>query len=156
MGSHFHEIRKGDLGAEEGNGGAILGAETAEEVQYLACLADRLPDVVEGVRELLEAAAIRADGHVTLLEGAELCLEVDDAGHGLVVEETNRALPDLVRRGFSGREDHHVHDNHGHGGVQPIDNGLIDHDPLRIKQEARMNFRDMTRRANLPKMDSKK
>ena len=53
---------------------AVLGAEAAEEIEHLAWLGDGMTNVTQLVGEPLQLRAVVIDGHVALLERAELSL----------------------------------------------------------------------------------
>lgn len=62
------------LGGDHQDGVAVLGAKLAKKIEHMACLADGLSDVAEGVGELLEAASVGGDVYVTLGKVAKLSL----------------------------------------------------------------------------------
>lgn len=62
------------FGGDGWNGVVVLRAEAAQHVQDLASLADRLPDIMESVGQLLEVPGILHDVHVALNQVPELGL----------------------------------------------------------------------------------
>jgi hypothetical protein len=78
---------------------AIFGVETAQHIEHLARLGDRLADVVQIVGEDFQLGAVVVDGHVTLIQVAELGLIEDDALEFIVVEEVVDGRPQ--REGIS-------------------------------------------------------
>lgn len=58
---------------------AVVGLEDAKRVEDEPLIGDREADVTKRVGELLEAAAIRGDGEVTLIQVVELMEGVEGA-----------------------------------------------------------------------------
>lgn len=125
------------LGRDRVDGVVVFGAEAAEEVQdlagltdWLACLTDWLTDVAHGISELLEAAVLLRDVHVTLDEVAVLSMEVHDAVKLVVAKLVTDLVPDEMHRGLGSANDGEK--ILGDGVVQSADDALIDNSPLRV------------------------
>lgn len=76
---------------------AVLRVETTKHVEHLTWLRDGLADVAEVVGEGLELGAVVGDGHVTLVEVAELCLIEDGALELVVVVQVGDGRPEGER-----------------------------------------------------------
>jgi hypothetical protein len=71
----------------------IFGVEAVQHVEHLAGLEDWLADVLQIVGEDFHLGAVVMDGHVTLIQVAELSLVEDDALEFVVVEEVVDGRP---------------------------------------------------------------
>jgi len=101
-----------------------------KHVEDLARLANWLPDIAQSVSKLLQPAGVGGDIHVALNETPKLCLEVDNAVEFLVPELIVDGSPDGVRRGLGRAYD--GANVLGHGVVQPTEDALVCHGPLRV------------------------
>lgn len=141
--------------ADDGDGGALLQVQAAEQVEKLILLRDRLPEVAEGVNQLLQMRGILGHAHVPLVQTAELSLQVDGAVKLVVVEEVVNAGPDGERRCI--RDTHDVQDILGDGVVKPVDEALVDHHPFGVAAVSRGREAAMWElRLNLLMMESMK
>lgn len=120
------------LGSDDGNGVAILGAESAKHVQDLTGLANGLADVAEGIGELLQLVGVLRDIHVALKQTPELRLQVDSTVELIITELIMDRIPDDVRRSFGGADD--GADVFGNRIVEPAKETLILHDPIWITE----------------------
>lgn len=74
VGTGVEECVRQLLRGDHRDGVAILRAETAEKIEHLALLENRLANIAKCVNELLEAAGVLGYVHVTLHEIAEFGL----------------------------------------------------------------------------------
>ena len=81
------------LGGDRRPDVAVPGVEAAEEVQDLTQLGDRVADVAELIGNPLELGAVFSHGHVTLLQGAQLSLQVHSALQLIILEQTFDGVP---------------------------------------------------------------
>jgi len=101
-----------------------------KHVEDLAHLANRLPNIAQSIGKLFQPAGVGGDIHVALNETLKLRLEVDDAVEFLVPELIMDGGPDGVRRGLGRAYD--GANVLGHGVVQPAEDALVCHGPLRV------------------------
>ena len=87
-------------------------------------------------------------GRDTDNEGTELRFEVDGAGEAVVVEQLLDRRPDGEGGVILLHDD--VEEVGGDGGVEPVDDALVDHGPLRIGEAGRGGAADMVPEAELP------
>lgn len=71
----------------------IAWAETLEQVEDLARLEDEVADCAKLIGEAFQLGAVFIDGHVYLIETAQLGLEVDDMVQFVVKEEPLDVIP---------------------------------------------------------------
>jgi hypothetical protein len=101
---------------------AVPRTEAAEEVENLTGLGDGMADVAQIIGEALELGAVVVDAQVTLLDAAELRLEVDSTLELVVAEERLDVAPEGERRGVRLVDD--VEDGLLDGVVEPIDDAI--------------------------------
>jgi hypothetical protein len=89
-----------------------------------------LPDVAQCVGQALETPGVRRDVHVALNQAPELRLEVDSAMKLVITELVMDRVPDGVRRRLGNAHDRA--DILGDSVVNPAQDALVDHDPVRI------------------------
>jgi hypothetical protein len=128
---------------------AVAGIQTAEQVEDLTRLGDGMPDVAQIVGEALELGAVVSDAHVALLNAAELRLVVDGALQFVVAEEGLDITPESECRGVRLVDDveHRLLD----GGVEPIDDAMVNLTPLGRALCQRRRIAHMVGDAEFPK-----
>lgn len=93
-------------------------------------MSNRLTDVAQLIGQFLEAAGVLCDVHTTLDEVAEFSFQVHSMMQLIVAELLADLGPDDVRRWLGSASDGEqiLRD----GVVQPVDNALVDHAPVRV------------------------
>jgi hypothetical protein len=89
-----------------------------------------MPDVAELIGHALQLGVVVSDGHVTMLESAQLRLEVHRALEFVVPEETLNGMP--KREGVGAVMAYDVEDTFGHNGEDPVDDAGVDHVPFAV------------------------
>ena len=154
LGAHLAEGGKRILAIDGGDHVAKFGVEAAEQIHHLIVLTDRMPNVGELPGQHLQLGAVLSHGEITLHEGTELRFEVDDAGEAIVVEQFLNHRPDSDGSVVLLHDD--VEEVGGDGGVEPVDDALVDHGPLRIGEAGRGGVLTWSRRPNFTKAVSKR
>ena len=127
-GPRTHEgVRRG-LGDDDRLDVAGLGVEATKEVEHLARLGDGVADVAQLIGELFQLGEVGVDGHVALLQGAQLGLQVDGALQLVVLEDTDDGFPEGEHVVATAVDD--VEDALGDRGEDPVDDAGVDHTPL--------------------------
>lgn len=108
----------------------IAWAETLEQVEDLARLEDEVADCAKLIGEAFQLGAVFIDGHVYLIETAQLGLEVDDMVQFVVKEEPLDVIPQ-GEGGEVGLVDD-VEDRFGEGEKDPLDNASIRQLPVGV------------------------
>jgi hypothetical protein len=109
---------------------AVFGIQVAQHIKNLAWLRDGEADITQAIGNVLELGAVVVDAQVALLDGAELNLQVHSALHLVVAEQALDGAPDGECRGI--QLVHVVEDAFGTGGLEPVDDCVVVHLPLRI------------------------
>ena len=107
---------------------AVPGVQPAVKVEHLARFRDGLANVTKFVGEALEMGALLVDAGVALRDGPQLGLEEDSTVHLVVVEDVLDGAPEGERGDARAVDD--VEDTFVDGGVDPIDDRLVDLPPL--------------------------
>jgi hypothetical protein len=128
--SRAHECTRQEFGGDHRLDVAVLGVKPAQEVEDLAWLGHWLADFAELVGELLQAAGVLGDVHITLVDAAEFSFNVDSALQLVVAEQTLDVVPDGEGQGTWLVDD--VEDILGDGGLDPVDDAVVNHTPLGV------------------------
>ena len=118
------------LGGEHRLDVAVLGFQSAEEVQHLAGLGDGMTNVAQFVGELLQLGAVGVDAEIALDDAAEVSLKDNSTVHLVVAEETFDVRPDGERGGIGIVDE--VEDTLVESCVEPVDDGVVDLTPFGV------------------------
>ena len=118
------------LGGEHRLDVAVLGVQSAEEVQHLAGFGDGMTNVAQFVGELLQLGAVGVDAEIALDDAAEVSLKDESTVHLVVAEETFDVRPDGERGGIGLVNE--VEDALVDGCVEPVDDGVVDLTPFGV------------------------
>jgi hypothetical protein len=152
VGAGTHEDVR--LGGEHRLDVAVLGVQSAEEVQHLAGLGDGMTNVAQFVGELLQLGAVGVDAEIALDDAAEVSLMDDSTVHLVVAEETFDVRPDGECRGIGLVDE--VEDALVDGCVEPVDNGVVDLTPFGVAIGKGRQRTNVAEGLNLPRTDSRR
>jgi hypothetical protein len=143
-----------ELGGDDRLDVAVLGVQSAKEVEHLAGLGDGLSEITKAISEGLQAGGVVGDGQVALLQGAELGFEVDGTLQLVVTEEALDVVPDGVGGGMWLVDN--VEDAFVDRCVEPVDDAVLVLEPLGIAVGGRRRREDMRPETNLLRTELKK